>query len=150
VRNLSEADVWKEFAEGIPQGLPGPGDRGLDFNRSWGRVYWGGTLFWLVADVRVRQRTENQRSLDDAIRAILRAGGDGSKHWDVGQVIRTADAATGTSVLAELYEQMGEHNWAPDLNAFWRQLGVSEINGRIVFDDNAPLAAVRRAITRAN
>lgn len=57
VGNLSPRDVWKGFLEGIPKGMPGPDHAGLDHDPSWGRVYWGGTLFWLVADLRVRERT---------------------------------------------------------------------------------------------
>lgn len=146
VGELSEKNVWKGFLDGIPLGLPGPGDTGLDHTQSWGRVYWGGTLFWLVADVRVRERTGGKRSLDDAIRAILRQGGDGSSHWKLQDVLKTADAATGTSVFTEVHAQMGEHAWAPDLDALWRKLGVRQENGLITFDDAAPLAAVRRGI----
>jgi hypothetical protein len=34
-----------------------------------------------------------------------------------------------------------------DLDGLWKKLGVKQVNGQVVFDDNAPLAAVRRAIT---
>jgi hypothetical protein len=36
---------------------------------------------------------------------------------------------------------------APDLDALWRELGVSVQNGKLAFDASAPLAAIRRAIT---
>jgi hypothetical protein len=36
-----------------------------------------------------------------------------------------------------------------DLATLWRQLGVSVHDDDIVFDDDAPLAAVRKAITAA-
>src|SRR6185369_10359322 len=44
---LPRDDVWKWLLWGLPKGLPGTGDRGLDGTRSWGRTYWGGTLFCL-------------------------------------------------------------------------------------------------------
>jgi hypothetical protein len=34
-----------------------------------------------------------------------------------------------------------------DLDAWWKRLGIARANGRLVFDDKAPLAAVRRAVT---
>lgn len=34
-----------------------------------------------------------------------------------------------------------------DLNALWRQLGVVRRNGSVVFDDDAPRAGIRRALT---
>ena len=57
------------------------------------------------------------------------------------------DAATGTTILADLYEKMGAKPYAPDLDALWRDLGVSARDGRVVLDDEAPLASIRRAIT---
>jgi hypothetical protein len=37
---------------------------------------------------------------------------------------------------------------APNLDALWRDLGVRVRDGEVDFDDNAPLAAVRAAITQ--
>jgi hypothetical protein len=37
---------------------------------------------------------------------------------------------------------------APDLDALWRELGVQPRGGGVSFDDDAPLAAIRAAITR--
>jgi hypothetical protein len=36
-----------------------------------------------------------------------------------------------------------------DLDAWWNRLGIRKERGRLVFDERAPLAAVRRAITVA-
>jgi len=33
-----------------------------------------------------------------------------------------------------------------DLPDLWKQLGVGRENGKVVFDDSAPLASIRRAI----
>lgn len=145
-RALSPAQVWQGLVEGFPQGLASERGQGLDGTHAWGRIYWGGTLFWLLADVRIRTLSHNQQSVDDAVRAILDAGGDGSQRWTVERVLHTADTATGTSVLTELHEQVGLHGWTPDLEDLWRRLGVRYHEGRVTFDDAAPLADVRRAI----
>ena len=50
-------------------------DRGLDRTRTWGRTYWGGALFCLMADVEIRKQTGNRVGLQDALRTILSAGG---------------------------------------------------------------------------
>jgi hypothetical protein len=34
-----------------------------------------------------------------------------------------------------------------DLEALWKQLGVVPHGGKVTFDDGAPLAAIRKAIT---
>jgi len=48
--------LWGEFVRGMPQGLPQPGDRGLDHTHTWGRTYWGGAMFCLLALARRRRR----------------------------------------------------------------------------------------------
>jgi hypothetical protein len=138
--------VWRDLVEGIPQGLPGAGDEGLDRTHTWGRTYWGGSLFCLVADVRIRERTNNARSLDDVVRAIVATGADVEAHWDVDRVLETGDHATGTTVLSDLYREMALAPGSVDLAAFWKRLGVAVDGERVTFDDTAPLAAVRRGI----
>ena len=127
---------------GLPKGLPADGDRGLDRTPTWGRTYWGGALFWFVCDLEIRERTGNRRSIDDAMRAILAAGGDGAWHWDVERVLEVGDRATGTTVLGETYRRMATRPAAVDVGALAAKLGVGPR-----LDDRAPGAAIRRAIT---
>jgi len=147
IGQLTPEDVWRGFVEGMPQGLPQPGDKGLDNTHTWANTYWGGNIYWLLADVQIREQTHNRRSLDDALRAILKAGGNGGAHWPISRVLEVGDRATGTAVLADLHQKMGPTPFAPDLDALWKQLGVRHDNGQISFNDAAPLAAVRKAIT---
>jgi len=147
IGNLTATEMWKQIVEGIPEGLPQTGDQGLDQTHTWGRTYWGGTLFWLLADVQIRQQTANRHSVDDAVRAILNAGGNGSSRWRLSDVLETADRATGTSVLTDLHAQMGLHPWAPDLEALWPRLGIEYDSGTVTLVDTAPLSGIRRAIT---
>jgi hypothetical protein len=57
---LPAADMWRYLVRDMPQGEPQPGDRGLDQTHSWGRTYWGGALFCLLADVQIREQTGNR------------------------------------------------------------------------------------------
>ncbi len=69
--------VWRDLAEGLPKGMPKHGDKGLDHTHTWGRTYWGGTIYWFLADLEIRRRTHGRRSIQDALKAILDAGGNG-------------------------------------------------------------------------
>ena len=51
---LSAERMWHDVVRDMPQGEPEADDKGLDHTPTWGRTYWGGALFCLVADVRVR------------------------------------------------------------------------------------------------
>jgi hypothetical protein len=146
-RRLPPERIWRDLVEGLPQGLPGTGDRGLDFTPTWGRTYWGGALFWMLADIRIHERTANQKGIADALRGIRAAGGTVDASWSIERVIETGDRATGVPVLRELYQRMKDRPEPVDLEALWQQLGISLREGKVEFDDRAPLAKVRRAIT---
>jgi hypothetical protein len=145
--NLSAEAVWRGLLRGAPHGLPGPNDEGLDNTHTWGRTYWGGALFCLMADLQIRERTQNRRSLDDALRAVLEKGGNITARWDIARVLEVGDAATGLSVLRDLYQSMALRRQDVDLAVLWQRLGIKPSGKAIVFDDAAPLAGVRRSIT---
>jgi hypothetical protein len=83
VGDLSAEIVWRELVDGLPKGLPAPGDRGLDNTHTWGRTYWGGALFCLMADLEIHRRTNNRFGLQDALRGIVRAGGNMEHDWQL-------------------------------------------------------------------
>jgi len=147
--NRSEADVWAEQMRAMPQGLPRSGDHGLDHTHSWGRTYWGGAMFCLLADVDIRRRTQLRFGLQDALRALLRASGGMAADWPIARALHTADAAVGTTTLEDLYAQMKDTPVTPDLLALWRELGVEPDGATVRLLDGAPLAPVRHAIMRA-
>jgi hypothetical protein len=145
---LPASETWRSYLEGLPKGMPRPGDKGLDVTHSWGNTYWGGCRFWLLADLEIRERTHNEKSLDDAIRAMVDQGGTGQEHWALEKMIEVGDAATGTKVLRELHGKMGGRPVATDLDALWKKLGVRAVGDEIVLDDDAPRAALRKAIAK--
>lgn len=138
--------VWGDMIRDLPQGLPEPGDRGLDNTHTWGRTYWGGALFCLMADVGIRKRTANAKGLEDALRAIDRAGGTIDVDWPLERALEIGDKATGGGTLSELYSRMATAPVQVDLPDLWKQLGIARRGEVVVFDDRAPLAALRRAI----
>ena len=144
---LTPERVWYDFVVGLPQGQPQSGDRGLDGTPTWGRTYWGGALFYLRADLLIRQRTGNRYGLEHSLRAILAAGGSIDSDWSVDRVLDVADQAVGVPVLRELYEEMASQPVTVDLQTLWQQLGIRRQGNTVSFDDRAPLASVRNAIT---
>jgi hypothetical protein len=134
--------VWHAWTRQMPLGQPQGNDSGLDHSPGWARTYWGGALFCLLADVRLRQRGTPERGLQQALQGVLAAGGDFRVAWPVTRVLATADAALGQTTLTALYDEMKDRAVQVDLGALWRDLGVAEAGLR----DDAPLAAIRRAI----
>ncbi|HEX7840587.1 MAG TPA: hypothetical protein VF469_24075 [Kofleriaceae bacterium] len=145
--NYPTAKVWTDLVDGLPNGLPRDGDRGLDHTQTWGRTYWGGAMFCLIADIEIRERTHGRRGLVDALRGILAAGGNDQVDWPIERAFREGDKAVGVPVLEELYKKMKDAPVAPDLDALWRGLGIAVRHGALDLDEQAPRAAIRRAIS---
>lgn len=145
---LKAEEMWKETVRDMPKGEPDRGDQGLDHTHTWGRTYWGGAMFCLVADVRIRQQTHNQKGLQDALRGILNAGGNINQDWPIDRAFAVGDKATGTTVLEDLYREMRDKPSPVDLVRLWKELGVQpKSEGSIEFVNAAQLAKVREAIT---
>jgi hypothetical protein len=143
------ARAQAEQAASMPRGLPQPGDAGLDHTHTWGRTYWGGALFCLLADVQIRQSTRNRVGLQSALRAVARASGGLVSDWPIERVLTVGDAAVGTKVLEELYARSKDTPLATDLPALWQSLGIEPESGTVKLHDDAPLAKIRDAIMRS-
>ena len=145
--DLQASEIWQAMMRDMPQGLPEAGDRGLDYTDTWGRKYWGGAMFCLLADIEIRKATGNRFGLQDAMRGVISAGGNHEQDWPIARVLSTADKALGVDVLTRLHNEMGAKPVPPDLAALWRDLGLRPRGEALEFDDAAPLAAIRKAIT---
>lgn len=145
--DLTPQEIWQAMMRDMPKGLPQAGDEGLDNTDTWGRKYWGGAMFCLFADVEIRKRTGNRFGLQDAMRGVLAAGGNHEKNWSIERVLATADKAVGVDVLTRQHDAWGPRPVTPDLAGLWRDLGLKLQDGSVAFDDSAPLAAIRKAIT---
>jgi predicted metalloprotease with PDZ domain len=130
----------------MPRALPQPGDGGLDGSRGIGRVYWGGALFWLLADIEIRKQTHNRKGLQDAFRRIMAEDGTMQWEWDINEIFATGDRATATKVLSTLYREWKDKPVSVDLEKLWQQLGIERKKSSVAFNDRAPLVAIRIAI----
>ena len=146
VGDLPAERVWAEQVRSMPNGLPRAGDQGLDNTHTWGRTYWGGALFCLLADVEIRKKTGNRFGLRDAMRAVLRASGGVAFEMPIERIMKIGDEATGTTVMQDLYAQMKDRAVSPDLPTLWKQLGIRQRGDSVELQDDAPLAATRKAI----
>lgn len=145
---MSEQQAWRWILSGVPKGQPKSGDKGLDYTPTWGRTYWGGALFCLVADYEIRLQTNNKYNIGDALRAITKAGGtmQNEKLWSLSDALKIGDKATGKTVLMSTYRAMKDKPMKVDLLTMWKNLGVTLIDKEVVFDEMAQQSALRRTI----
>jgi hypothetical protein len=144
---LQAQKVWADMVHGMGQGEPRSGDQGIDRTHTWGRTYWGGALFCFVADVEIRRQTGNKKGLQDALRAVVAAGGTIDHDWPLDRALAIGDRATGTHVLTEMYAQWKDSPVRVDLPKLWSEIGIHSVpDGGIEFLPNAPLANIRDSI----
>jgi hypothetical protein len=143
---LTPEYVWNQFVDDMHKGEPEGGDEGLDNTHTWGRTYWGGALFLLVADVEIRRETKNKKGLQDAFRAIMDDKGTMEYTWPINMIFKEGDAATGTHVLEDMYAQWKDKPVTVDLDKLWHELGVEKKGDTVIFHDDAAEAAARKAI----
>ncbi len=144
---LREESAWEGLVRGFRFGQPQPGDEGLDRTRTWGRVYWGGTLFYFEADCRIRERTGDKKGLSDALSAIVREGGTNGADWSVEKAFAVGDRGTGMPVLTELLARHGSRPVPFDYEARLEELGVKvDAQGKVRLDEDARRAGTRRAM----
>jgi hypothetical protein len=141
----TDVEVFRQFARNMPRGQgPRGSNAGLSARDDLDTIYWGGALFCLAADVRIREETRGRKSLDDVLRAALERGGDATHVWTVRDVVSLGDATTGTKVLSQMYERHAARGERIDLDSLMTSLGV-EADGRDV-SDARPLSWIRRGI----
>jgi hypothetical protein len=144
---MTAESMWDDLVRDMPKGQPQEGDRGMDNTHTWGRTYWGGALFSFMADVEIRKKTGNRQGLQDAMRAILESGGDITQDWPIERAFKAGDDAVGASVLVPMYREWKDKPMRVDLDSLWQQLGIEPAGQSLRFNDKAPLAAIRKAIT---
>ncbi len=144
---LTPEYVWNQFVDDMPRGEPKPGDGGLDGSHGIGRMYWGGALFCLVADVEIHKATKNQKGLEDAFRYIMNDKGTMEYEWPMAMILKEGDQTTGTHVLQDLYAAWKDKPVEVDLPKLWKELGIEKKGDTVMFHDDAPLAEIRKAIT---
>ena len=105
-------------------------------------------MFCLLADVEIRRRTHNKQGLQDALRAISKAGSM-LDDWPLTRALKVGDDAIGVPVLMELYDKMKDAPSDPNLPKLWQDLGVKVAGDSVGFDPNAPLAAIVASIMKA-
>src|SRR5579872_491548 len=147
IGDLTAAKVWRDMLDGMPHGLPDKGDRGLDNTHTWGRTYWGGAMFCLLADVEIHRRTQNEYGLQDALRAIAKSG-TMLDDWPLTRALKAGDDAVGVPVLTELYARMKDAPYDPNLPMLWQRLGVNLAGDSVTFDSAAPDASIVTSIDK--
>lgn len=147
--DIPASEVWSQAIAGMPRGIRDSSAGGMDGTQEWGRLYWGGATFWLLAEIAAYEASDGRAMLRDALRAINRESGGNIAMWTPEKMMERGDAAICVSALQSLYTDFATRSPRVDLAATFRRLGVSmDAAGKLRFDDSAQLARLTRRITQ--
>lgn len=144
--NTPEA-AWGDLARHLPRDLPRNGDNGMEDASSFNEVYWGGALFWLMADVEINKQTNNRMGVQDVFRHLVAVGGVINRDWELKRLLDEGDKVVGKPILKNLYNRFKVTPIDVDVNALWQQLGIQGQGRSVTFNNSAPLASIRLKIT---
>jgi hypothetical protein len=142
---ISEEKFWGDLVEGLPQGLPAAGDEGLENNEAWGRIYWGGALYFLLVDIAIREASSGAHSLQDGLATVAQRGNVES-YEPLQEIIDAADRGAQSHAFRELYDRFARAPGTVDLPALWLRLGVVPDGKSVRFDDTAPATLLRKSM----
>ena len=98
--------------------------------------------------VSAKRPTTAARSTTPCARSPTREGVYIAARWTLERLLTICDRAVGSPIVTTLYGELDEAGLATELSSAWRRLGiVVDDDGKITFDDAAPLAAIRRSLT---
>lgn len=148
INNISAQEVWFDLIKNCKKGLPRSASDVLEGTSSIDRMYWGGAIFCLVADLQIRKKTDNRMGLQDAMKAICKSGTNIESDTEPRDALRIGDKAIGSSILIPLYDLYSTNSVSADLKSIFNDLGVKYSEGQrtVSFDNTAPLAKIRKSI----
>jgi hypothetical protein len=142
---LTREEIWSDFLKNGPRALPTDGS-GFRGTRTIGQMYWGGAVWCLLADIEIRQKTNNRFGFQDAMRAVVTAHATADSDYSAEQALQFGDKAIGVDVLVPLYKRFSAGPINVNLENLWHSLGIVRSGWSVRFDENAPLAYIRRSI----
>ena len=152
---LDETEMWTKIAAGFERGkkqqrwnhinLSQVSDR-MRENRQFMRVYWSGVLYWLHADIELRQ--QNKGSLDDALERLKTCCE--SHSMSAKGIARKLDILTRANVFIPLFDEYSTSYQIPNYQTILTDLGIqaSKWGLGIELHNDAPLANIRKKIYR--
>jgi len=153
------SEAWQKLHSGFRRGMKSmPGVTLADATErmfrdgAFMRVYWEGAAMMLLADQRLRSRTDGVQSLDSALARLHACCLSPDIEWQARELFAKLDGLTQTTVFSELYEAHVAATAFPPVAEAYRLLGLelTDEGETIRMLDAAPQIAFRDAIMRAD
>ena len=153
---FTAAQAWQHLGDGFADGAHAPGNDTLEqasssmgTSHAFRRVYWSGAAYWLSVDMELRRTSRGKRDLDTALSRFRDCCLPAYREWKPEDFVAKLDALTGARLFSQRYREFARATRFPDWQGLFARLGVRRSGDTVAFDDAAPDAAIRAAITAA-
>ena len=110
------------------------------------KVYWSGAALALMADIKLRQRSDGEESIDTVLSQLQVCCLPSKRQWSGSGLFKKLDSFLESPVFMPLYRRYANEDGFPDTAPILNDLGIEITATGVVFDDGKRLSAMRRAI----
>lgn len=128
---LSEAELWNKLASGFERGrkqnqwsqknLAEISDNMRKY-RNFMRVHWSGVHYWLTADIKLRQQSQNKLTLDNLLKQLKTCCQQ--KSMSATEIVEQLDQLAGSDIFKPLFLEYRVSHVMPDYQPTLTGLGV--------------------------
>jgi len=153
---FDEITLWQKLYDGFERGNKQQNyvhqklsyvSENIGENRNYMRIYWSGALYWLKADIALREQSKDKAqpySLDLALKQLQACCFD--RYLSATEIVEKLDELSDTQVFSTLFTEFASSNNIPDYLTLLNSLGVIAKNNRVTLNDSAKLSSQRKAI----
>ena len=110
------------------------------------KVYWSGAAIALMADVRLRERSGGEESLDDILDKFQACCLPSDRVWSGPELFARFDELASAPVFMPLYQRFADTAGFPDTSELFERLGLVVSDGSVHIRLLAELRAIRKSI----
>jgi len=145
--------AWQKLYEGFERGRQSRPEMSPNGAATGGvrtglmKVYWSGAALALMADVRLREQSGGEETLDDVLGRLQECCLPSDHAWSGPELFAKLDSLSSNPVFMQLYRRYADTAGFPDVRPLIERLGLSVSGGKVHLRRHAELADIRRAIT---
>ncbi len=145
--------AWQKLYDGLQRGRasrpdlsPNSAAAGRSRNSTM-KVYWSGAAIALMADVKLRELSDGQQTLDSVLRDLQACCLPSDRQWEGMELFAKLDELAGHEIFMPLYLRYANAPGFPDTAVLFERLGLEIRRGRVHVSNAGTLAGIRNAIT---
>ncbi len=89
------------------------------------RIYWSGALYFLKADIALRQQSGGKVGLKDVLLKLRNCCLKYSKTWSGATLSKKLDSLSNSKIFSSLYQEFSNGTQFPEYQSTYKQLGIS-------------------------